>query len=48
MVNDQILYSLEIEENKYTFQGTITSFESLSNKEYKIFILSMMIEKQVD
>ena len=38
MVNDQILYSLEIEENKYTFQGTITSFESLSNKEYKIFI----------
>ena len=38
MVNDQILYSLEIEENKYTFQGTITSFESLSNKEYKRFI----------
>lgn len=38
MVNDQILYSLEIEENKYTFQGTITSFESLSSKEYKIFI----------
>lgn len=38
IINNQVIYSLEVEENKYTFQGTMTPFESLANREYKIFI----------
>lgn len=45
-ITNQVLYNIEFDKNRYILHGKMESFESLSNKKYRIFIFEFE-EKQI-